>query len=188
MNPFSKASSSNSSGNPHAWNAPACSPKLSTALEKLISECLIDLIPNDKALVPSEHAILGPDEWDGSFGLQKGMKIVKLGSGREVRADFVFIGIGNRSNVELVEEADDSALADGQIWVDDYLRVCQLDEIQGIRLTGIGEVFKSSFSAGAELLRYRRLLFDSRVEDDTRRSIRCSPVRYKVGPLTFEDV
>jgi NADPH-dependent 2,4-dienoyl-CoA reductase/sulfur reductase-like enzyme len=97
---------------------------LSTALEKLIAECLIDLVPNDKALVPSEHAHVGPDEWDGSFGLQKGMKTVKLASGKEVKADFVFIGIGNRSNVELVEEADDSALADGQIWVDDYLRVC----------------------------------------------------------------
>jgi hypothetical protein len=123
MNPFSKASHFNTSGNPHAWNAPACSPKLSTALEKLISDCLIDLVPNDKALVPSEHHRLGPDEWDGSFGLQKGMKIVKLGSGREIKADFVFIGIGNRSNVELVEQADDAALADGQIWVDDYLRV-----------------------------------------------------------------
>jgi len=123
MNPFSKASHFKSSGNPHAWNAPACSPKLSTALEKLISECLIDLVPNDKALVPSEHDRLGPDEWDGSFGLQKGMKTVKLGSGREIKADFVFIGIGNRSNVELVEQADDAALADGQIWVDDYLRV-----------------------------------------------------------------
>jgi hypothetical protein len=123
MNPFSKASHFNTSGNPHAWNAPACSPKLSTALEKLISECLIDLVPNDKALVPSEYDRLGPDEWDGSFGLQKGMKIVKLGSGREIKADFVFIGIGNRSNVELVEQADDAALADGQIWVDDYLRV-----------------------------------------------------------------
>jgi hypothetical protein len=124
MNPFSKASSFNTSGNPHAWNAPACSPKLSTALEKLIAECLIDLVPNDKALVPSEHAHVGPDEWDGSFGLQKGMKTVKLASGKEVKADFVFIGIGDKSNVELVEEADDSALADGQIWVDDYLRVC----------------------------------------------------------------
>jgi hypothetical protein len=123
MNPFSKASHFNTSGNPHAWNAPACSPKLSTALEKLISECLIDLVPNDKALVPSEHDRLGPDEWDGSFGLQKGMKTVKLGSGREIKADIVFIGIGNRSNVELVEQADDAALADGQIWVDDYLRV-----------------------------------------------------------------
>jgi hypothetical protein len=123
MNPFSKASHFNTSGNPHAWNAPACSPKLSTALEKLISECLIDLVPNDKALVPSEYDRLGPDEWDGSFGLQKGMKTVKLGSGREIKADFVFIGIGNRSNVELVEQADDAALADGEIWVDDYLRV-----------------------------------------------------------------
>jgi hypothetical protein len=123
MNPFSKASHFNTSGNPHAWNAPACSPKLSTALEKLISECLIDLVPNDKALVPSEYDRLGPDDWDGSFGLQKGMKTVKLGSGREIKADFVFIGIGNRSNVELVEQADDAALADGQIWVDDYLRV-----------------------------------------------------------------
>jgi hypothetical protein len=123
MTPFSKASSFNTSGNPHAWNAPACSPKLSIALERLISECHIDLVPNDKALVPSEHAILGPNEWDGSFGLQKGMKSVKLGSGKEVKADFVFIGIGNRSNVELVDEADDCALADGQIWVDDYLRV-----------------------------------------------------------------
>jgi NADPH-dependent 2,4-dienoyl-CoA reductase/sulfur reductase-like enzyme len=92
-------------------------------LEKLISECHIDLVPNDKASVPFEHAILGPDEWDGSFGLQKWMKSVKLGSGKEVKADFVFIGIGNRSNVELVDEADDCALADGQIWVDDYLRV-----------------------------------------------------------------
>jgi hypothetical protein len=123
MNPFSKASHFNTSGNPHAWNAPACSPKLSTALEKLISECLIDLVPNDKALVPSVYDRLGPDDWDGSFGLQKGMKTVKLGSGREIKADSVFIGIGNRSNVELVEQADDAALADGQIWVDDYLRV-----------------------------------------------------------------
>jgi hypothetical protein len=125
MNPFSAASSFNATGNPHAWNAPACSPKLSLALEKLIHECLIDLVCDDKALVPSEGAQLGPDEWDGSFGLQKGMKTVKLGSGKEVKADFIFVGIGNRSNVELVEQGDDSALVDGQIWVDDYLRVSE---------------------------------------------------------------
>lgn len=123
METFSTASSFNATGNPHAWNAPACNPKLSAALEKLIADSLIDLIPNDKALVPSEHAIVGPNDWDGSFGLQKGLKTVKLGSGKEVKADFVFIGIGNRSNVELVQDVDEYALVDGQIWVDDYLRV-----------------------------------------------------------------
>lgn len=129
MNPFSTASSFNATGNPHAWNAPACNPKLSTALEKLIIDSFIELIPNDKALVPAEHAEVGPNDWDGSFGLQKGMKTVKLGSGKEVKADFVFVGIGNRSNVELVEDADDGALVDGQIWVDEYLRVSDLTPI-----------------------------------------------------------
>lgn len=123
MNTFSAASSFNATGNPHAWNAPACNPKLSAALEKLITESLIDLIPNDKALVPHEDAQVGPNDWDGSFGLQKGLKTIKLGSGREIKADFVFVGIGNRSNTELVEHADDAAIVDGQIWVDDYLRV-----------------------------------------------------------------
>lgn len=129
MNPFSAASNFNATGNPHAWNAPACNPKLSAALEKLIEESLIDLISNDKALVPSQTAPVGPNDWDGSFGLQKGLKTVKLGSGREVKADFVFVGIGNRSNVELVEDADEGALVDGQIWVDDYLRVSTLVSI-----------------------------------------------------------
>lgn len=129
MNPFSKASDFNVTGNPHAWNAPACNPKLSVALEKLIAECHIDLIPNDKALVPSESAIVSPTDWDGSFGLQKGMKTVKLGSGREIKADFVFVGIGNRSNVELVEDVDDGALVDGQVWVDEYLRVSRREAL-----------------------------------------------------------
>lgn len=129
MNPFSKASNFNATGNPHAWNAPACNPKLSVALEKLIAESHIDLIPNDKALVPSETAVVGATDWDGSFGLQKGVKTVKLGSGREVKADFVFVGIGNSSNVQLVEDADDGALVDGQVWVDEYLRVSKFSRL-----------------------------------------------------------
>lgn len=135
MNTFNTASDFNASGNPHAWVAPACNPKLAIALEKLIAESHIDLITSDKALLPHDlhgndeeadgrgGAYRDPSEWDGSFGLQKGMKKVRLASGKTVLADFVFVGIGNRSNVELVEKADEGALVDGQVWVDDYLRV-----------------------------------------------------------------
>lgn len=144
MNTFSAASSFNATGNPHAWNAPACNPKLSAALEKLIAESLIDLIPNDKALVPHENTPVGPHDWDGSFGLQKGLKTVKLGSGKEVKADFVFVGIGNRSNVELVEDLDQGALVDGQIWVDDYLRVrCLADASRSRGHLGLNQPTRS---------------------------------------------
>ena len=90
-----------------------------------------------------------------------------MSSGREFKADFVFIGIGHRSNVELVEQVDDAALADGQF----------LDE----RFSGA--VIESPLSAGPELLRHRRLLFYTRVGNHSRCATRRRKMCHEVCHL-----
>lgn len=104
-----------------SYSSPPTAPKLSVAIEKDMKALKIDLIPNERVLIPAPQG--GPGDWDGSFGLQTGVKKVTLASGKKVDADFVFVAVGNKPNVELVEKADKEAVVSGLIGVNEYLRV-----------------------------------------------------------------
>ena len=107
---------------PFSYSSPPTAPKLSKSLETQLKEVNIDLITNDRVSIPA-----GPSDdssaWDGSFGLQNGLKRVKLDSGKTLDADFVFISTGNKPNVSMVESKDPGAIAQGLIAVDEYLKV-----------------------------------------------------------------
>ena len=106
------------------YTSPPTAPKLSAALERDLKALKVNLILNDKARIPKSAE--GRGEWDGSFGLQDGIKTVTLESGKKIEADYVIIGIGNKPNVSLVEKADPGAIVSGLVGVDEYLRVGRL--------------------------------------------------------------
>jgi len=96
--------------------------KLSNALTTQLKELNIDLITNDRVSIPSESSS-GSSVWDGSFGLQNGLKTVRLDSGKTLQADFVFISTGNKPNISLVQSKDAGAITQGLIAVDKNLKV-----------------------------------------------------------------
>jgi NADPH-dependent 2,4-dienoyl-CoA reductase/sulfur reductase-like enzyme len=104
------------------YSSPPTSVKLSKTLEGLLRDLKIELVFNDKVVIPVEPSD-DAGAWDGSFGLQSGLKKVKLQSGQELEADFVFVSIGNKPNVSLVENVDKGAITQGLIAVDEYLKV-----------------------------------------------------------------
>lgn len=99
-------------------------PKLSKALEKYLAQLNIKVILNAKANIPKDVKSVESGEWDGSFGLQDGVKKVKLSTGEVVEGDYFFIGIGNKYNTDIVKAADEGAVTDsGMIWVDQFFQV-----------------------------------------------------------------
>jgi hypothetical protein len=118
-----KAARVNTEGTPHAWQAPLVNPKLSTALEAALKTHKIEFIGNSKVSIPTSSTRVGEGEWDGSFGLQNCLKKISLPNGKTVEADFVFMGLGNKSNAGFVEKSDSGAVVDGLVRVDEYLKV-----------------------------------------------------------------
>jgi hypothetical protein len=108
-----------------AYTAPTSLPKLSLALEKQLAQLNIDLVLNDRVVIPPPGTGSPASvEWDGNHGRTRGgIKRVRTTSGKIVEADFVFVSIGNRPNSGLVKDADAGAVKGGMIWVDEYLRV-----------------------------------------------------------------
>ncbi|WVQ85451.1 hypothetical protein IAT38_007616 [Cryptococcus sp. DSM 104549] len=116
--------SSTSSPQPSShWSAPPTNPKLSKALEKIFAAKDIDVVLGDRVVIPQAGAAVAPGAWDGSFGLQGGVKKVTLKSGKVVEADFVFVSVGNTPNTWLVEAADKGAITNRLVAVDDYLKI-----------------------------------------------------------------
>ena len=107
---------------PFDYSNPPTALKLSKALEDDLKRLNIDLVAGDGVVIPS-GPVSEPSAWDGSFGLQKGIKKVTLQSGKVLEADFVFVGGGNKPNTQLVASADPGAVAAGLVAVDKYLRV-----------------------------------------------------------------
>lgn len=123
-----KAAKSNTEGEPHAWQAPYSNPKLSTALESYLKQLKIEFIGNAKVDIPSSSssspsASQQEGVWDGTPGLQDGLKKVSLPDGKTVEGDYFFVGIGNKSNAGFVEKADSGAVVKGMVRVDQYLKV-----------------------------------------------------------------
>ncbi|WVQ97105.1 hypothetical protein IAU59_004215 [Kwoniella sp. CBS 9459] len=108
-------------GKAHSYSSPPTLPKLSVTLEKILNDMKIDLVLGDKVAIPAVQG--APEDWSGAFGLQDGIKKVKLTSGKVLEADYVFISVGNKPNVSLVEAADKGAIVSGLVGVDEYLRV-----------------------------------------------------------------
>jgi hypothetical protein len=118
-----KAAKSNNEGTPHAWQSPYNNPKLSNSLETMLPTLKIEFIGNTKVTIPKSGDQVKDGEWDGSFGLQNGVKKITLPSGKVVEGDFFFMGLGNKSNAGFVEKADAGAVVNGLVRVDDYLKV-----------------------------------------------------------------
>ena len=102
--------------------------KLSTTLESSLKQLGIEFVPNESVQIPPSNAGAAgagveQEDWDGTEGLQDGLKKVKLSSGKVLEADFIFIGVGNKPNVSLVEKADPGALVAGLVGVNHYLKV-----------------------------------------------------------------
>ncbi|KAK8865761.1 hypothetical protein IAR55_000908 [Kwoniella newhampshirensis] len=114
-----------SEGKVQSWSSPPTHPKLSIHLEKILHEMDINVILSDKVVIPTSASVANSttDEWSGEFGLQDGIKKVKTTSGKTLEADYVFISIGNRPNVQLVKEVDEGALVSGLVGVDEYLKI-----------------------------------------------------------------
>lgn len=87
----------------------------------MLKDLKIDVVLNDRATIPATPTD-GP-EWDGSSGPQNGSKVIKLESGKKLEADYVFVSVGNKPNVSLVEAVDKGAITQGLIAVDEYLKV-----------------------------------------------------------------
>ena len=146
-----KAAKSNTEGTPHSWQAPLVNPKLSTAVEAALKTLKIEFIGSSKVSIPTSN--VGEGEWDGSFGLQNGLKKVLLPDGKTVEADFVFMGLGNKSNAGFVEKTDSGAVAGGLVKVDEYLKVSFVTHDRRDRADGIGQIIKSRFPSRKQLLR-----------------------------------
>ncbi|KAJ9110770.1 hypothetical protein QFC20_002811 [Naganishia adeliensis] len=88
--------------------------KLSNQLEALCKKNGVELVLGD------EHI----QEPDLVTGKQNGMRAIRTKNGKEIKADFVFIAIGNIPNTQIIGDADPSALAkDRTINVNEYLQV-----------------------------------------------------------------
>ena len=125
LNPTSpgNATKANTEGKP-SYNAPNTNPKLSKALNKYLAQLNIKVILNAKANIPKDASSVSDDQWDGSFGLQDGVKKITLSTGEVVEGDYFFIGVGNKYNTEIVKAADAGAVTDnGMIWVDPFFKV-----------------------------------------------------------------
>lgn len=126
-----------------SWSSPPTNPKLSVSLEKELKLLKIDVVHNDRVKIPANPS--GPSDWDGSFGLQSSLKSVTLESGKKIEADYIFISVGNKPNVSLVEEADSGAIISGLVGVNEYLQVSQGVLTRGAKLI---EVCRSSPQRG----------------------------------------
>ncbi|RSH92622.1 hypothetical protein EHS25_008067 [Saitozyma podzolica] len=108
------------------YTAPTSLPKLSLALEKQLAQLNIDLVLDDRVVIPPPGTVSPSSiEWDGTPGRTSdgGIKKVRTTSGKTIEADFVFVSIGNKPNSGLVKDVDTGAVKGGMIWVDEYLRV-----------------------------------------------------------------
>ncbi|KAK4687483.1 apoptosis-inducing factor 2, partial [Tremellales sp. Uapishka_1] len=104
-----------------SYSSPPTLPKLSTALEKALKDIDITTVLGDKVVIAKGDVAEG--DWNGSFGIQTGIKTVKLESGKTLEADYVFMSVGNKPNTGLVAKADSAALDNDLVTVDEYLRV-----------------------------------------------------------------
>jgi pyruvate/2-oxoglutarate dehydrogenase complex dihydrolipoamide dehydrogenase (E3) component len=106
---------------PSSYSSPPTVMKLSVELEKNLKALKIDLVLDDKVVIPNGEVAAG--EWNGHFGALGGVKTVKTRGGKSLEADYVFISVGNKPEAGLVEKADKGAINAGMVGVDDYLRV-----------------------------------------------------------------
>ncbi|WWD18057.1 hypothetical protein CI109_102504 [Kwoniella shandongensis] len=139
-----------------SWTSPPTNPKLSTALEKVANKQKLELIFSDRVNIPQEGSVAPTSaDWDGSFGLQSGEKTLTLASGKKIKADYVFLSVGNKPNSSIVQKTDPSAITSGLVAVDPYLRVVSKNDNSplGKNYYAIGDVSsapgaKTAWNAG----------------------------------------
>ena len=105
-----------------SYSNPPTAMKLSVSLEQQLEALGIETIFNDQVEVPSSPPN-DSGEWNGSQGLQDGVKKLRTRNGKALEADFVFKGVGNRPNIDLVKKVDEGAIVAGLIGVNQYLQV-----------------------------------------------------------------
>ncbi|WVW82151.1 hypothetical protein I302_104157 [Kwoniella bestiolae CBS 10118] len=115
-----------SSDDPSSWASPPTHLKLSNTLTSLVKAQNVRLILDDKVIIPDGLGNTNAEEeWEGSFGLQSSLKVIKTENGQRVKADYIFLSVGNKPNSAFVRGTDPNAVegSTGLVKVDEYLRV-----------------------------------------------------------------
>ncbi|WVW82153.1 hypothetical protein I302_104159 [Kwoniella bestiolae CBS 10118] len=109
---------------PESYTSPPTHLKLANSLTNLVKGHT-NLILNDKVIIPQPDEPSTESNWNGSFGLQPSLVTIRTESGKSVKADYVFLSVGNKPNSGLVRVTDPSAVEGktGLIKVDEYLKV-----------------------------------------------------------------
>ncbi|WVF70817.1 hypothetical protein IAT40_005611 [Kwoniella sp. CBS 6097] len=130
-----------------SWSSPPTDLRLSREMERICDRLGIDVVLSDRVKIPPSSAspvngnsngngdvfldIDGDEdeanargsEWDGTWGLQDGLKRISLESRDTLKADYIYPGCGMRPNSELVGALDKGALNGLLVAVDDHLKV-----------------------------------------------------------------
>ncbi|OCF55598.1 hypothetical protein L486_07082 [Kwoniella mangroviensis CBS 10435] len=117
---------------PNSYISPPTHLKLAKSLTQLVEKQNINLILDDKVIIPSEesnstisNSNSNSEEWNGSFGLQDSLRDIRTENGQVIKGDYIFLSIGNKPNSLLVQIADKDAVESksGLVKVDKYLKV-----------------------------------------------------------------
>ncbi|TYJ57568.1 hypothetical protein B9479_001650 [Cryptococcus floricola] len=137
------------------YSSPPVDPRLSENLEALCRKLNIELILEDRVVIPKDGKVVGAGKWEGKYGKQEGVKVVGLESGKQVKADWVIMAAGTKPNSWMVANKDEGALDGKLIRVDEYLKVTSTNEnsIFNGQYYAIGDVcsapgFKAARGAG----------------------------------------
>ncbi|ODO07300.1 hypothetical protein L198_00879 [Cryptococcus wingfieldii CBS 7118] len=105
------------------YSSPPVDPRLSKNLEALCRKLNIELILEDRVVIPKDGEVVGAGKWEGNYGKQEGVKVVGLESGKQVKADWVIMAAGTKPNSWMVANKDEGALDGKLIRVEEYLKV-----------------------------------------------------------------
>ncbi|ODN84409.1 hypothetical protein L202_00364 [Cryptococcus amylolentus CBS 6039] len=137
------------------YSSPPVDPRLSKNLAALCRKLNIELILEDRVVIPKDGEVVGAGKWEGKYGKQEGVKVVGLASGKQVKADWVIMAAGTQPNSWMVANKDEGALDGKLIRVDEYLKVISTNEksIFNGQYYAIGDVcsapgFKAARGAG----------------------------------------
>ncbi|WVW82152.1 hypothetical protein I302_104158 [Kwoniella bestiolae CBS 10118] len=118
---------------PESWTSPPINLKLANTVASMAKSQKVNLILNDKAIIPQrkpnddgiEIRTIDGYEWDGSFGLQPALCNICTENREIVKGDYVFLSIGNKPNSGLIVNSDGNAVekSTGLIRVDQRLKI-----------------------------------------------------------------
>ncbi|WVQ71044.1 hypothetical protein IAR50_000569 [Cryptococcus sp. DSM 104548] len=107
----------------YSYSSPTVDPRLSKNLEAHCRKLDIELVFQDRVIIPKKGEAVAPGEWEGKYGKQEGTREVVLKSGKKVKADWVIMAAGTKPNSWMVGNKDEGALDGRLVRVDEYLKI-----------------------------------------------------------------